>query len=217
MIVNAAEESGLFRLRSSLITLITIVRLFTRKNAAKFFFWNEQLDITSNSLYLPSLHPAILAPPRLIPVPQLLHLAQPDSSTQTATMDAQIAEWQTRADSLKPLNLKQIEPSLLELDAHLTLRSHIVGYTLTDADTTVWSTLRGNRVANAYIKQGLMPSLCRWFKYIEEVYPQSVVVVPAAGAKEKNEGKNSDANYDIGLQDVGDGSGIVTRFPPEPS
>ena len=37
-------------------------------------------------------------------------------------------------------------------------------------------------------------------------------------AKGKKEGgKNDDANYDIGLQDVGDGSGIVTRFPPEPS
>jgi hypothetical protein len=133
-------------------------------------------------------------------------------------MDTQIAEWQTRAEALKPLNLKQIEPSLLELDAHLTLRSHIVGYTLTDADTTVWSTLRGNRVAHAYIKQGLMPSLCRWFRYIEEVYPQSVVVVSGGAGKEaKKEGKNDDANYDIGLQDVGDGSGIVTRFPPEPS
>ena len=85
-------------------------------------------------------------------------------------MDAQIAEWQTRAEALKPLNLKAIEPSLLELDAHLTLRSHIVGYTLSDADTTVWSTLRSNRVAHAFIKQNLMPNLCRWFRYIEEAY-----------------------------------------------
>ncbi|KAH8731868.1 glutamyl-tRNA synthetase [Phaeosphaeriaceae sp. PMI808] len=133
-------------------------------------------------------------------------------------MDAQIAEWQKRAEALQPLNLKVIEPSLLELDAHLTLRSHIVGYTLSDADTAVWSTLRGNRVAHAFIKQNLMPNLCRWFRYIEEAHPQSVVVVgkgkdEAKGAKDKND----DANYDIGLQDVGDGTGIVTRFPPEPS
>jgi hypothetical protein len=138
-------------------------------------------------------------------------------------MDAQIAEWQKRAEDFKPLNLKQIEPSLLELDAHLTLRSHIVGYTLTDADTTVWSTLRGNRVAHAFVKQNLMPNLCRWFRYIEEAYPQSVVVVSGGAGKGKEEGKagekkkNDDANYDIGLQDVGDGSGICTRFPPEPS
>jgi hypothetical protein len=145
-------------------------------------------------------------------------------------MDAQIAEWQQRAEALKPLNLKAIEPHLLELDAHLTLRSHIVGYTLTDADTLVWKTLRENRVAHAFIKQNLMKSLCRWFRYIEEAYPQQSVVVVGQGkaeeggkkgAKEGSKGKggggNDDANYDIGLQDVGDGTGIVTRFPPEPS
>jgi hypothetical protein len=137
-------------------------------------------------------------------------------------MESQIAEWQSRAEAFKPLNLKAIEPSLLELDAHLTLRSHIVGYTLSDADTVVWSTLRGNRVAHAFIKQDLMKNLCRWFRYIEERYPQSVVVVQEGGkgkesGKGGKEGKNDDANYDIGLQDVGDGTGICTRFPPEPS
>lgn len=138
-------------------------------------------------------------------------------------MESQIAEWQTRAKALEPLNLKQIEPQLAELDAHLTLRSHIVEYGLTDADTVVWNTLRGNRVAHAFVKQNLMPSLCRWFRYIEERYPQSVVVVSQQASKgAAKEGKDAgkskdDANFDIGLQDVGDGTGIVTRFPPEPS
>lgn len=140
-------------------------------------------------------------------------------------MEAHIEEWKTRAEALKPLNLKQIEPALLELDAHLTLRSHIVGYTLTDADTVVWQTLRSNRVAHAFVKQDLMKNLCRWFRYIEEAYPQSVVVVgqskegaaSSKAAKAEKEGKGESASYDIGLQDIGDGTGIVTRFPPEPS
>ncbi|KAF1847884.1 glutamyl-tRNA synthetase [Cucurbitaria berberidis CBS 394.84] len=147
-----------------------------------------------------------------------------DRKIRSSNMDAQIAEWTSRAEAFKPLNLKAIEPALLELDAHLTLRSHIVGYTLSDADTIVWKTLRENRVAHAFIKQSLMPSLCRWFRYIEEAYPQSVVVVGkgkeegAAGKSGKDgKAKSDDANYDIGLQDVGDGTGIVTRFPPEPS
>jgi glutamyl-tRNA synthetase len=133
-------------------------------------------------------------------------------------MDAQIKEWQDRAEGFKPLNLKAIEGPLGELDAHLTLRSHIVGYTLTDADTTVWKVLRDNRVAHAYIKQNLLPNACRWFRYIEEAYPQQATL-PERPAKGKDEKKAKDdgANYDIGLQDVGDGTGIVTRFPPEPS
>ncbi|KAF2731877.1 glutamyl-tRNA synthetase [Polyplosphaeria fusca] len=136
--------------------------------------------------------------------------------------ESQIKEWQDRAQSLTALNLKAIEPALLELNDHLTLRSHIVGYTLSDADTTIWRTLRENRVAYAYVKQNLMPNLCRWFRYIEEAYPQETKLPERPkGAEAKKDGKSKEkddgANYDIGLQDVGDGTGIVTRFPPEPS
>ena len=134
-------------------------------------------------------------------------------------MDAHIKEWQDRASSMTALNLKAIEGPLAELDAHLTLRSHIVGYSLTDADTTVWRTLRENRVAHAYIKQGLMANLSRWFKYIEEAYSESAVLPtrPAKVAKAggEREEKGDGGNYDIGLQNIQDG--VVTRFPPEPS
>ncbi|KAK7545070.1 glutamyl-tRNA synthetase [Phyllosticta citribraziliensis] len=132
-------------------------------------------------------------------------------------MEAQIKEWQDRAAKLTPLNLKAIEAPLAELDAHLTLRSHIVGYGLTDADVTVWKTLRDNRVAHAYIKQNLMVNLTRWFKYIEEAYPEQSALAhrPAKKAAAAEEKKGDEGNYDIGLQDVE--NGVVTRFPPEPS
>jgi len=124
---------------------------------------------------------------------------------------AQIKEWETRADALKVLNLKQIEGPLAELDAHLTLRTYIVGYSLTDADTTVWKVLRANRVAYAFLKQNLMVNLSRWFNFIEET-AQPTIELPTRPVKEA---ASEGANYEIGLQ--GTENGVVTRFPPEPS
>ncbi|KAI5365033.1 Putative ribosomal protein L25/Gln-tRNA synthetase [Septoria linicola] len=126
---------------------------------------------------------------------------------------AQIKEWQERAKAFEPLNLKQIEKPLGELDAHLTLRSYIVGYSATEADTTVWKTLRANRVAHAYIKQALMVNLTRWFTFIEETAAPTIDL-PARPAEKKAD-NNDAANYEIGLPDTE--KGVVTRFPPEPS
>ncbi|CAK1366145.1 unnamed protein product [Cercospora beticola] len=129
-----------------------------------------------------------------------------------ADRTAQIQEWQERAKALEPLNLKQIEKPLAELDAHLTLRSYIVGYSATDADTTVWKTLRGNRVAHAYIKQGLMVNLTRWFTFIEETAAPAIELATRPAEKKV---VDDGANYEIGLPDTE--NGVVTRFPPEPS
>lgn len=132
-------------------------------------------------------------------------------------MEARIKEWQDRAAKLASLNLKAIEVPLSELDAHLTLRSHIVGYGMTEADATVWKTVRDNRVAHAYIKQNLMINLTRWFKYIEEAYPEQSALAhrPTKKAAAAGEKKSDEGNYDIGLKNVE--NGVVTRFPPEPS
>lgn len=133
-----------------------------------------------------------------------------------AEKTAQIAEWQERAKNFTATNLKALEGPLGELDAHLMLRSHIVGYAKTDADTAVWKTIRENRVAHAYVRQNLMVNLGRWFKYIEEVYPQEITL-PTRPAKTGKDEKARDegGSFDIGLQDTS--KGVVTRFPPEPS
>ncbi|KAK4949602.1 glutamate--tRNA ligase [Elasticomyces elasticus] len=131
--------------------------------------------------------------------------------------EAHVKEWHTRAEAFKSLNLRAIEEPLAELDAHLTLRSYIVGYSVTDADTIVWNVLRDNRVAHAYIKQGLMVNLSRWFKFIEETASPREGHLPDRTKQEQQQQPKEDAgaSYDIGLQDTS--KGVVTRFPPEPS
>ena len=122
--------------------------------------------------------------------------------------ETQIKEWQQRAEAFKPLNMKQVEGPLAELDAHLTLRSYIVGYTVTDADIAVWKTIRGNRIAFNYVKQNLMLNLCRWFRFIDDT------VKPGLDVPLRQK-EDDGANFEIGLQDTE--HGVVTRFPPEPS
>lgn len=127
-------------------------------------------------------------------------------------------EWKDRASKLTSLNLKAIEPNLAELDAHLTLRSYIVGYSLSKADLWVWGALRSNRVAHAFIKQALMVNLTRWFNFIEQSEPwiaDAVLAGQTAKLAVNDETPDAGGSYDIGLKDTS--GGVVTRFPPEPS
>ncbi|KAL8727578.1 MAG: hypothetical protein Q9166_005984 [cf. Caloplaca sp. 2 TL-2023] len=131
-----------------------------------------------------------------------------------------VEEWvgDGRASGLAPTDFKSVEGPLLELDSHLTLRSYIVGYTLSAADLAVWGAIRGNKVAYAAIKKGAMLNVTRWFKFIEETNPWITPVVLSlnAHAQERKVAKSKEgANYDIALPDTD--KGVVTRFPPEPS
>lgn len=107
---------------------------------------------------------------------------------------------------------------MLELDAHLTLRSYVVGYTVSIADLALWGAIRGNKVATAAIKKGNMIHVSRWFKFIEETnaWISSAVQSANAQAAAKKAVKSSEgASYEISLPDTE--KGVVTRFPPEPS
>lgn len=116
------------------------------------------------------------------------------------------------------MDFKTIERPLLELDSHLTLRTHIVGYSLTVADLSVWGAVRGNKVAYTVIKKGNMLNLSRWFRFVEETNHWIVTTIHSLNAQalEKKVAKSKEgASYDVALPDIE--KGVVTRFPPEPS
>lgn len=130
----------------------------------------------------------------------------------------QIREWINRTAKFGPTEFKSIEGPLLELDAHLTLRSHIVGYALTVADLCIWGAVRGNKAALAAVKKGSMYNLSRWFTFIDESNPWIAAAFQSLNAQaqlKKTAKSKEGASYDIALPDTD--KGVVTRFPPEPS
>lgn len=63
---------------------------------------------------------------------------------------------------------KSIEPHLAFLDKYLTLRSYVDGYTLSEADSTLWVAIRGNKVAQALLKRATFVNVNRWFAFVEQ-------------------------------------------------
>ena len=140
------------------------------------------------------------------------------SKLQLAVSQSAMHEWLTRLPSFAASDYKSLEPYLLELDAHLILRSYVVGYALNLADVAIWGAIRGSRVGAAAVKKGNMVNLTRWFKFVEEASPWITATVQQmnASAHEKRAAASSKGgSYDIELKDTE--KGVVTRFPPEPS
>jgi len=130
----------------------------------------------------------------------------------------QVKEWLDRTSHFYASDHKALEGPMQELDAHLTLRSYIVGYTLSAADLSVWGALRGSKIAYAAIKKGSLLNITRWFKFVEETCPWIVAAIQSANAQAqaKKSAKSAEgASFDIALPDTE--KGVVTRFPPEPS
>lgn len=119
-------------------------------------------------------------------------------------------DFQSLASAIAAGDFKSLEPHLLDLEKHLTLRTYISGYELSDADKKIYSSLRNNKVAIGLVRKGRFASVSRWFNFIEAAHPE--VREEATGPKTKKKGG---ASYNIPLPNTE--NGVVTRFPPEPS
>jgi glutamyl-tRNA synthetase len=91
-----------------------------------------------------------------------------------------------------------------ELNDHLTLRTHIVGYSLSVADLAVWATIRGNRIIQSSIKK-TTNNVSRWYNCIEASSPwisEIVAELTTHASKERAALSAAGASYGIDLPDV---------------
>ena len=174
----------------------------------------------------PSVHDTISVVNKLIELNPSLSTAHGElvKSEISTTEDAiahnvqQQKEWISRLPHFFPPDYKSVEDHLFQLDSHLTLRSHIVGYTLTITDLVIWGAIRGHRAAASAMKKSSMINVSRWYRYIEESNPWIATAVQAMNAQaqaKKAADSSKGGNFDISLPDTD--KGVVTRFPPEPS
>ncbi|KAI1372831.1 glutamyl-tRNA synthetase [Hypoxylon crocopeplum] len=115
-------------------------------------------------------------------------------------------------------DFKSIEPHLIRLEKHLTLRTYLAGYALSDIDAKVWIAIKSNRVAVSFVRKGSYVNLHRWFTYVEQAHPEIQAEVKAADSARKAKvqaASRAGASYNLALQETD--KGVVTRFLPEPS
>ncbi|KAI0535150.1 tRNA synthetases class I, catalytic domain-containing protein [Xylaria digitata] len=115
-------------------------------------------------------------------------------------------------------DFKAIEPHLIRLEKHLTLRTYLSGYTLSEFDTKIWVAIKSNRVAVSFVRKGSYANLYRWFTFVEQTHPEIQTEVKAADSARKAKvqaASRAGASYNLALQETD--KGVVCRFLPEPS
>ena len=112
---------------------------------------------------------------------------------------------------------------LAALEQRLTLRTFLVGHSLTLADWAVWGHIKANTIALAQLSKA--PHTARWFAHLSvqpaaakaaEEVPVQAKVKPAKDKAPKADEAKGNATFDLGLPHAVEGL-VVTRLPPEPS
>ncbi|SCU87975.1 LANO_0D00694g1_1 [Lachancea nothofagi CBS 11611] len=135
------------------------------------------------------------------------------------------SEWAKFATGeLTVKNFAKLSGSLEKLDAHLNLRTFILGgQSFSAADVICWGSLRSNGMVGSIIKNKVYVNVSRWYTLLEqmpafgsahEFLTKSVQEVKKSATGNKKE--THKANFEIGLPGAKIGE-VVTRFPPEPS
>ena len=133
----------------------------------------------------------------------------------------QAGKWVHRSSKLASKNRKKLEPKLLALNTRLTLRTYMVGHTLSIADLATWATVRSNPVAQSLVRKAY-GHVQRWYDFVHVTTSWLAPLVEellAPAAKDRAEvraaASAAGASYDIDLPFLQ--GPIITRFPPEPS
>ena len=128
-------------------------------------------------------------------------------------------EWAKRSEHFLEPDFKSLQNSLHQLDNHLTLRTHIVGHSLSIADISVWAAVRGNKKTYSLMHQTpQLKNLHRWYTYIQESNPWINDIMEDLSnfeSKARAAASSAGASYEIDLPGLDEH--VVTRFPPEPS
>ncbi|KAJ3118016.1 hypothetical protein HK100_000696 [Physocladia obscura] len=121
-------------------------------------------------------------------------------------------------DSLGPdTAFKGALAALAQLNAHLKLRSFLVGYHVSIADIACWGALKTNAAFAKHASPAATPFLSRWFAHLEQQpFCASATQDVARAISLLNKAKGDQGSFEIGLKDAEQGK-VVTRFPPEPS
>ena len=150
-----------------------------------------------------------------------------EDANQGAAGAGAVEQWVQLAQHVVPG--PAFEANLERVDAHLALRTFLVGHCLSLADLALWGQLAVQPMWEQKLrKKPTLAHVARWFAHCSAlpalkatadlftVRREKLALKPEKGGGGKKVAKGEGGSFDIGLQGAKKGK-VVTRFPPEPS